>query len=141
VPAVGTSAKSMLKIHEATTDTGELSALFLRSSEAGELELVGDDGALALPANALEAVMSRFGAPFDAAATISVVATLLLDAGRQLRHVRHLAGYDVIARDYLVYERPQQETLCALATTVAAALSHLGRAKAARAVADPSAAR
>jgi hypothetical protein len=44
--------------------------------------------------------------------------------------VRHLAGYDVIGRDYIVYEEPQSEALCALAATVAAALLHLGRAAA-----------
>ena len=45
-----------------------------------------------------------------------------------LRHVRHLAIYDVIARDYLVYEAPHREPMCALATIVAGALGHLGRA-------------
>jgi len=51
-----------------------------------------------------------------------------LPDGEILRHVRHLAGYDVIARDYVVYESPDHETSCALAATVSAALLHLGRA-------------
>ena len=94
------------------------------------LELVNGDATFVLPAEALPAVMSRFGAPFDAEASIGVVATLELGAEQRLRHVRHLAGYDVIARDYLVYERPGQPTLCALSTPVTAALLHLGRAAA-----------
>jgi hypothetical protein len=48
-----------------------------------------------------------------------------------LRHVRHLAGYDVIARDYLVHDRGDgTEPLCAMATRVAAALAHLARVRA-----------
>jgi hypothetical protein len=55
-----------------------------------------------------------------------------LGDGRVLRHIRHLGRYDVIARDYLTYSVPTQEPLCALATTVAGALAHLGRAAAER---------
>jgi hypothetical protein len=117
----------MFKIHEFSSATGELTSVYLRSAEVG-LEIVSDDGAWSLPQGALHAVLSRFGAPFDAEARSSTIATLLLPAGESVRHVRHLAGYDVIARDYLVYERLNDETLCALAATVAAALLHLGRA-------------
>jgi hypothetical protein len=118
----------MLKIHEVSSATGGLSALFLRF-EGGVLEIVGDDGADALPAGALDAVMRRYGAPFDPEARVSLVASLALDQGRALRHVRHLAGYDVIARDYLVYDTSDQEPLCAMSATVAVALAHLGRAQ------------
>jgi len=118
----------MLKIHEVSSATGGLSALFLRA-EGGALELVGDDGPAALPPGALEAVMRRYGAPFDPEAAISLVASLPLGQGRALRHVRHLAGYDVIARDYLVYDTPGGEPLCALSATVAVALAHLARAR------------
>ena len=117
----------MFKIHEFSTVTGELAVVYLRIAEAG-LEIVSNDGAWRLPQEALHAVLARFGAPFDAEAQISTVATLHLPGGESLRHVRHLAGYDVIGRDYLVYERPNDETLCALAATVAAALLYLGRA-------------
>jgi hypothetical protein len=77
---------------------------------------------------ALASVTTRYGAPFDPEAPISVVATLDLGDGRALRHVRHLAGYDVIARDYLVYEGAAPEASCALATTIARALEHLAQA-------------
>src|SRR5262245_13798804 len=108
----------LLKIHEITTASGALSAVSLRLSR-GALLLVEPEGELPLPSGALAAVMERFGAPFDADATIRDVDALDLGAGGALRHVRHRAGYDVIARDYLVYERAGREPLCALATTVA----------------------
>ncbi|HYQ25754.1 MAG TPA: hypothetical protein VER04_01005 [Polyangiaceae bacterium] len=121
----------MLRIHEFSSPTGELSSVYLRLTDA-QLEVVSDDGAWPLPQGALHAVLARFGAPFDADVKSSLIDSLRLAEGESLRHVRHLAGYDVIARDYLVYEYPHGEPLCALAATVAAALLHLGRAQAAR---------
>jgi hypothetical protein len=117
----------MFKIHEFSSAEGQLSSVYLRL-EAEQLEIVSDDGAWPLPQGALRAVLARFGAPFDGEARISTIASLGLPNGAMLRHVRHLAGYDVIARDYIVYEEPETEGLCALAATVAAALLHLGRA-------------
>lgn len=117
----------MLKIHEVTTPSGALSSIFLQGS-GGALAIVNDEGTFALPEGALDAVMARFGEPFDPASRVAVVAMLELDGGAVLRHVRHLGAYDVIARDYLVYEVAGRAPLCALATTVAGALDHLGRA-------------
>ena len=114
----------MLKISEFTDATGALSAVFLRHRD-GALEIVGDRDAIVLPEGALAAVMSRYGEPFDPDAAVSAVEELALGGGRTLRHARHLAGYDVIARDYLVYEVVGAEPLCALATIVARALEHL----------------
>ena len=117
----------MFKIHEFSAASGELSAVYLRV-DATQLAIVSDDGAWLLPQGALRAVLARFGAPFDAEARIWTIASLDLPDGAVLRHVRHLAGYDVIARDYIVHEAPPEEPLCALAATVAAALLHLGKA-------------
>ena len=88
--------------------------------------LVGDDGALTLPRGSLRAVMLRYGAPFDPDAVSERQGALELEGGAELRHVRHLAGYDVIARDYLVYTEPGLEPVCAMATNIAGALRHLG---------------
>jgi hypothetical protein len=119
----------MLKIHELTSDHGALEGVFLRVGAGGEsLEIVEPSGALPLPPDALEKVMARYGAPFDTEASIDVVGELVLGDGRRLRQVRHLAGYDVIARDYLVLDPREGESLCALGTTVAGALQHLARA-------------
>lgn len=106
--------------------------MYLRANN-DELVVVSEAREWTLPRGALSAVLTRYGAPFDADARSAVVASLSLSDGECLRHVRHLAGYDVIARDYLVYERGDGEALCALAATVTAALLHLGQAHAARA--------
>jgi len=121
----------MLRIHEFSSASGALSSVYLRVQD-GELEIVTDERTWLLPGGALHAVLVRYGAPFDAQAKSSLIASLQLGEGQSLRHVRHLAGYDVIARDYLVYEQPNGEASCALAATVAAALLHLARAQAAR---------
>ena len=120
----------MFKIHEFSSLAGELSAVSLRVLD-GQLEIISDDGAWPLPEAAVRAVVARFGAPFDEHARITTVAYFRLPGGAELSHVRHLAGYDVIARDYIVYRSSEPQTegaLCALARTVAAALLHLGRA-------------
>jgi hypothetical protein len=120
----------MLKIHELTLANGELAGVFLRvAADEGRLEIVDPEGVLPVPSGALEKVMTRYGAPFDAAARIQVVGELQLGAGRRLRQVRHLAGYDVIARDYLVLDADDGQALCALGTSVAGALQHLARAE------------
>jgi hypothetical protein len=121
----------MFRIHEFSSAGGVLSSVYLRPAD-GQIEIVSDDGAWPLPHGALYAVLARFGAPFDEDARSTLIASLALAEGESLRHVRHLAGYDVIARDYLVYEHPNGEALCALAATVAAALLHLGQAQTAR---------
>ena len=125
----------MLKIHEFIAPSGELTGVFLLVSGTSLL-LSSDEGELALPDGALVAVMKRYGAPFDAEASSQRQAELLLPGDAKLVHVRHLAGYDVVARDYLVLEQAGQEPLCAMATGVAAALRYLGlsaRAREARA--------
>jgi len=100
-----------------------------------EILVIADDGvALGLPSGALAVVMARYGAPFDPDAPITVVGSLPLGDGGVSRHVRHLAGYDVIARDYLVHDRGDgTEPPCAMATRVAAALAHLARVRAQKA--------
>jgi len=121
----------MFRIHEFSSPSGNLSSVYLRT-DGEELVIVSEEGAWPLPRGALQAVFMRYGAPFDESARSSLVASFRVGEGEGLQHVRHLAGYDVIARDYLVYERAQDEALCALAATVTAALLRLGQAQAAR---------
>jgi hypothetical protein len=117
----------MLKVHETTGPTGALVPIYLRFDES-VLAMVEGEEAFPLPEGALDAIMKRYGAPLDPAAGVTSIGALDLGCGRQLRCVRHLARYDVIARDYLVYETAHGEPLCALATTVTGALAYLGRA-------------
>ena len=120
----------MLKIHEVTDASGELSGIYLDYETASEsLVLVDTAGRRRLPFVALEKVITRFGAPFDPEARVTRVQSLDLGGGRRLEHVRHLAGYDVVERDYVVLELADgREAHCAHGATVAAALQHLARA-------------
>jgi hypothetical protein len=119
----------MLKIHELTDEQGQYSGVYLQVDD-GSLQIVDAHGALSVPRGALEKVLERYGAPFDPDAAITVVGELALGAGQRLRQVRHLAGYDVVPRDYLVLDLGVGEPLCCFGATVAAALQHLARAAA-----------
>ena len=131
----------MLKIHELTGEGGKLVAVYLRVRDDADrsLELVEPDGAWPLPPQALERVLARYGAPFDAEATITEVAVLDLGDGRRLRQVRHLAGYDVVPRDYLVLEGGPGAPLCAMGAAIVGPLQHLARALRDRGIASPPA--
>lgn len=120
--------RAVLKIHETTRSDGSLGEIFLRHDVDAGLAIVIEGETLALPEGALDAVMAKFGAPLEPGQKLAEVARLGLGDGVALRHVRHLAVFDVIARDWLLYERPGEEPLCAMATTVAGALEHLARA-------------
>ncbi len=114
---------AQIKIHEITAADGTLTPVFL-GFEDGILSIDG----LPLVDEALFAVMQRFGGPLETSEKLVDVARLELAGGAVVRHVRHLARFDVIARDDLVDEAPGDEPLCALAVTVSAALAHLARA-------------
>jgi len=116
-----------MKVHEVTRSDGSLAPVYV-SVDDGAIAIESDEGIFPLPEGALEAVMSRFGRPLESGERLVEVSSVDLGGGCVLRHVRHLARYDVIARDYLVYSREGAEPTCALATTVAGALAHLGRA-------------
>ncbi|MCA9587387.1 MAG: hypothetical protein KC657_18800 [Myxococcales bacterium] len=117
----------MLTVHEITRDDGSLSPVGLRV-EGEALCIVEEDDGLPLPDGALESVMKRFGGPIDDRARLHEVDALALPGGAALKRMRHKGFYDVIAKDYLVLEVDGQEPLCALATTVAGALSHVAHA-------------
>ncbi len=119
--------RMMLKIDEITQPSGALCPVFLAVTPQG-LEIVEGDRALPLPGGALEAVMERYGGPLDPAERLTRVAQLELGGGRALWHVRHLSGYDVVARDYLIYEASSGAPRCAQAVTVSGALRHLAYA-------------
>jgi hypothetical protein len=121
----------VLKIHELTGELGELVAVYLRAQE-GTVELVDADGAWPLPPQALERALARYGAPFDVEAPTAEIAILDLGDGRRLRHVRHLAGYDVVPRDYLVLEGGPGEAPCAMGAAIVGPLQHLARVARAR---------
>jgi len=118
----------MLTIDQRIRDDGTLESVTLEVAGEGEaLRLrVGDAAPLCLPVEVLERVMARYGKPLAPDVRLDGPC-LELGGGRRIRHLRHLARYDVIARDFLVWTSPGQEPVAELAVTVSAALVHLAR--------------
>jgi hypothetical protein len=85
---------------------------------------------LALPEGSVTAVMRRYAKPLDGSLLdrASGGEHLLLPDGQRLTRARFRPHYDVIAKDYLVLWTPDGDPVAELATTVSAALLHLGRA-------------
>jgi hypothetical protein len=119
----------MLLLHERTRDDGSVERTFLESAgsedEALALRVEGEPPRT-VPIEVLAAVMKRYGRALDSAITIASDAErIALPGGRAVVHFRHLARYDVIARDWIVWMEPDAEPLAELATAVSAALRHL----------------
>lgn len=121
----------MLKIHEGFDADGarvDVSVDANPETEAGSLTVrVAGEPAKALPVVALERIMERYGKPLADEIAIDGP-SLDLGAGKTLTLIRHLARYDVVARDYLVFAAPGREPLAELAVAVTGALVHLAEA-------------
>lgn len=91
--------------------------------------LVYEAKRVAVPWAVLCAVFARYGREKAPEVRLADDAPRLpLGDGRALVHLRHRARYDVIARDFLVLERPGEPPLVELSTAIAAALVHLAEA-------------
>jgi hypothetical protein len=130
------SASTRLIIHERVLTDGKSERTWLEV-EGGTLSL-GSDGAINADAGhaganqaivelgVLDAVMKRYGRPL-AEDVIASGPMLELEGGRTLSLLRHRARYDVIAKDFLVYQVPGHEPVAELAASVTAALTYLVR--------------
>jgi hypothetical protein len=118
-----------LGLDEHALEDGSLGRTVLRLE--GEALALDVDGARVglLPDGAIEAVMDRFGRAL-ADDVSPQMPGLPVGGGASLHALRHLARYDVIARDYVVLVRPGRDSVVSLSTTVAGALLHLARAAA-----------
>jgi hypothetical protein len=96
------------------------------ATAAGErVHLRDDDGTEGeLSITAIDRVMQRYGRPLEAGLSLDGD-HLDLEGGFRLRRLRHHAPVDTEGRDYLVWERPGEEPLAAIATMVTAALRYL----------------
>lgn len=113
-----------LLIHQRTRDDGTLEDLFLsRENDALRVQIGNEEGAL-IPIEALVAVMRKFGRAIAEEIRLTGPSLDLGDHG-SLVLLRHLARYDVIARDFLVLRAPNEEPITELASSVTAALMHL----------------
>jgi hypothetical protein len=117
----------MLLLHERTREDGSIEQTFFERDGDGGLALrVEGQTPQPVPIELLIAVMKRYGHPLDPAVTMGPDAErIALAEGREVVHFRHLARYDVIARDWIVLVEPGAEPLAELANGVHAALVHL----------------
>lgn len=119
------------------------------SVDGARVEIRDDDGGVAgaLSVAAVDRVMTRYGKPLDRSAIACLPGArggaarepdadagagadasdgaLALPGGYRLRRLRFHAKVDATGRDYLVWERPDGEPLCVLATMATAALRYL----------------
>lgn len=94
------------------------------SSDGDRLRITDDDGLTGeLPLSAVHQVMCRYGRPLEPG--IAAEGDSLTCGTHQLRRLRYRAAVDAEGRDYLVWERPGDEPVACVATTVAAALRFL----------------
>jgi hypothetical protein len=120
------ASRARLLLHEATQPNGQLETSWLELA-GDELALrSGDAEPLAVPLRVLAGVMRRYGRPL-ADETSLTGPELLLPSGERLTLLRHLARFDVVAKDYLVFEAPGDAPLAELATAVTAALSFVAK--------------
>jgi hypothetical protein len=118
-------------------DTGRSVPTHLAVTDQGSLRVVVDgEDAGDVPFDALEAIVARYGKALADDVPLAG-ARLDLGLGRSLVRLRHLARYDVIARDFLVLVRPDAEPLAALSRAIAGPLVHVARAFAARSSPTP----
>jgi hypothetical protein len=96
------------------------------AERAGERVRISDDDGTSgeLSVAALDRVMCRYGRALDPDVCLDGEA-LELPGGHRLRRLRYHAAVDATGRDYLVWERPGEEPLAAIATMATAALRYL----------------
>jgi hypothetical protein len=94
------------------------------SCDDGRVQIRDDDGASGEVAVAVvDQVMRRYGRPLDDGIALDGES---LACGRYtLRRLRHRAVVDAEGRDYLVWQRPDEEPLVCVAATATAALRFL----------------
>lgn len=94
------------------------------SADGERVLITDDDGANgALSVMAVDRVMSRYGRPLEHGIVLD--GEVLMCGPYRLRRLRFHAAVDAEARDYLVWERPDDEPLACVATMVTSALRFL----------------
>ena len=117
---------AVLLLDERILADGTHAKSWASADAAGErIHLRDDDGTEGeLSIAALDRVMVRYGRALDPAIVLDGE-HLALAGGHRLRRLRYHAPVDAEARDYLVWERPNEEPLAVVATMATAALRYL----------------
>lgn len=90
----------------------------------GRIRIIDEDGPSGeLSVAAFDRVMCRYGRPLEHG--VAVEGEALLCGSYRLRRLRYRAVVDADGRDYLVWERPNDEPLACIATMATAALRYL----------------
>jgi hypothetical protein len=121
------SRVDVLTIHEWTAEDGARKTVRVTGTDGAIAVHAGDEPGVELPVLALERVMTRYGKALADGVELDGP-RLDLAGGRALHLIRHLARYDVIARDFVVWTTPEREPLAELAVAISGALLHLARA-------------
>jgi hypothetical protein len=122
--------ETTLLLHETYGDGDRVEVVTLARGPEG-LVLSYPGGATEIDADVVVAVLRRYGRELDPSVEVRGP-SLALDGAHTLVRIRHLARYDVIARDFLVLLQPDGAPLVELATSIAGALVHLAEAAARR---------
>jgi hypothetical protein len=117
----------MLVIHESIGDDGAPRTVEVGAEDGQLVVRTAEWGTVVLPMLALERVMDRYARPLAEDVALDGPSVSLGPSG-MLYRIRHLARYDVIARDFVVWAPPGREPVAELATSVSAALVHLAKA-------------
>jgi hypothetical protein len=115
----------VLLVHESLSPEGANERVYLACKD-GAITLVEGEAEVEIPEAILARIFARYGNPLEPSVRIEGP-SLELPSGARITHLRFLARYDVIAKDYLVLERTGEEPLVELATGIVAALQHLAR--------------
>jgi hypothetical protein len=113
-------------IHELIGAEGQSLRVYLEALE-GNMVLSSAQDAVIVPTAVLRKVFNRYAKPLDVSSIKLDVDTVYIEntTGLRVHYFRHLATYDVIARDYLAFESADSEPRAELATGIAAALMTL----------------
>lgn len=115
---------AVLLLSERIRDDGTLAKSWARAL-GDRIQVVDDDGAHGeLSLTALDRVMVRYGRALEPDLALDGD-HLELDGGYRLRRLRYHAIVDAEGRDYLVWERPNEEPLGVVASMATAALRYL----------------
>lgn len=115
----------MLLLDERIRPDGALARTWAET-DGDRVHITDDEGASgALSVAALDRVMCRYGRALEHGIVLN--GDVLMCGPFRLRRLRYHAVVDAEARDYLVWERPDDEPLACVATIVTAALRFLMR--------------
>ena len=114
----------VLLLSERIRDDGTLAKSWARGL-GDRIQVVDDDGAHGeLSLTALDRVMVRYGRALEPDIALDGD-HLELDGGYRLYRLRYHAIVDAEGRDYLVWQRPNEEPLAVVASMATAALRYL----------------